>query len=61
MNFAKILRTPFLTEHLQWLLFSKIKFPFLTRQGTGANISNSKFWNMDFSAINGTFKVGYSK
>ena len=56
MNFAKILRTPFLTEHLQWLLFSKIKFPFLTRQGTGANISNSKFWNMDFSAINGTLK-----
>ena len=25
MNFAKFLRTPFLTEHLRWLLLSKIK------------------------------------
>ena len=33
MNFAKFLRTPFLTEHLRWLLLNILNLKKLQRQG----------------------------
>ena len=33
MNFAKFLRTPFLTEHLRWLLLEREKISLLRKAG----------------------------